>query len=53
MEKVFINKETGDLYLWTNKTKSNSIPNVFWFYVTGENDYLIAIIDELELLGEL
>ena len=53
MEKVYINKRTGELYLWTNKTESGDKPINFWFWLTGENNYLIENDDELELLGEL
>lgn len=50
-EKVYINKETGELYLWTNVNEGEKY--LFWFYVTGENDYLIKGTSELECLGEL
>jgi hypothetical protein len=49
-ERVYIHKQTGDLYLWTNMTL-NWLS--YWVFQIRENDYLISTRDELEYLGEL
>jgi len=50
-EKVFINRETGELYLWTNK--ANNKEYLFWFYVANENDCLVEGSCRLDYLGIL
>lgn len=53
-EQVYIHKETGDLWLFTNKIDEYS-ESIFWFMKVGEN--LLFIVnwdwDRIELIGEL